>query len=210
MDAFSLTVANLRDVFLFLSPGFIFILLFFYQIPGKSKDSLTIIFFSVLLSLIIDSFSIEVLKIISVLFHIPIQVNEFWLAIALSILLAIGIAKIVQTHFFKKLSKILFHVNAEPFGRVWNDFFNVQTITVLRVFLSDGTCYIGKLDRASMDPDDIQEITLLDPYYFELIRGRPTVTRVKETTSVLLQSNAIKSVEKIASDEAKKLYELPT
>jgi hypothetical protein len=210
MDAFSQSVANLQEMILFLAPGLIFILLFFYQIPGKRKDDFTTIFLSVIFSLLIDSLALGVTQLISTTWHISLQGRySFWLAVTLSILLAVVAARIVQSTVFRRLSKAIFKIDAEPFGRVWNGFFNIQRNTVLRVYLTDGTCYIGKLDKASMDPDDdIQEFTLTDPYYFRIKKGRAIATRITETSSILLQASTIRSIEKINNIEAKKLYQL--
>ena|SRR5258708_4506895 len=212
MDTFGQSVTSLQSIILFLAPGLIFIILFLYQVPGKKKDDFTTIFLSVIFSLIIDSLALGISQLLSSIWHISIQGRyEFWFAVILSIILAISAARIVQNLLFRRLSKFIFNIDAEPFGRVWNEFFNIQKNTVLRVYLTDGTCYIGKLDKASMDPDDdVQEITLIDPYYFQMKKKKAIVTRITETSSILLQANSIRSIEKINSAEAKKLYQLST
>src|SRR5258706_1147695 len=215
MELIKITTGDLQNLILFLAPGFIFMLAFFYQIPDRKKSEFTVIFVSVLASLLIKvltTWIIQVLNWFSQLkLHLPTDGTGFWFTmIILSLLLAICAVKFVKSSWFKVLSKRIFDVDAVAFGRVWNAFFAVKQITVLRIYLQDGTCYIGKLDAASIDPnDEIQEVTLLEPYYYEIKNGKPTVISIKEVDTVLLQAASIKSVEKINYNWAKKLYKLP-
>src|SRR5256885_6017717 len=106
MDTFSQSVSNLQEIILFLTPGLIFILLFFYQIRGKRKDDFTTVFLSVVLSLLIDSLAVGLIQLSSLVLHIKLQGSYgFWLAVLLSILLSVVAARIVQNRVFRKLSK---------------------------------------------------------------------------------------------------------
>lgn len=213
MEAFSLTVSDLQTVILFLLPGFLFLVLFFYQIPDRRKSDLTTVFFSVLASVVIHGISAWVLSVFYSLFHLhlkpPVEDGVFIiLQVILSICLSILIVLFIRSNYFRWWSRKIFKVDTAPFGRVWNDFFSVKEITVLRICLDNSLCYIGILDKASIDPnDDIQELILLDPFYYTIKKRKPTVTRIKETSSILLQGIAIKSVEKITYEEARKLYD---
>ena len=78
----------------------------------------------------------------------------------------------------------------------------------MRISLLDGSCYIGQLGRVSFDPnDDVQEIEILNPYVY--VKPKAKVKKIHETASMLLQGNAIISIEKIRDQEARKLYDLP-
>ncbi len=215
MESLSTTISDLQNLILFLAPGFIFMLAFFYQIPDRKKSESTVIFISVLASLLINSITTGALQLINwfsrLKLHLPINGFIFWIiTLFFSILFSILLVKFVKSPLFTFLSRKIFDVDTVPFGRVWNAFFAVRHITVLRIYLNDGTCYIGKLDAASIDPDDeVQEVTLLEPYYYEVKNGKPTVVRIKEVTSVLRKGDSIKSVEKINYDDAKQLYALP-
>lgn len=215
MEPLKISIGDLQNLILFLAPGFIFMLAFFYQIPDRKKSEFTVIFISVLASLLIKYITTWIFQLLNwfsqLKLHLPTDGTGFWFTmVVVSLILAILLVRFVKSSSFKFLSSKLFDVDAVPFGRVWNAFFAVKQITVLRIYLEDGTCYIGKLDAASIDPDDeIQEVTLLEPYYYEIKNGKPTVIRIKEVNSVLLKGDSIKSVEKINYDDAKKLYALP-
>lgn len=215
MESLQLTASNLKDLVIFLLPGFLFLLLFFYQIPDKRKTDLITILFSVIASLVINFIAvldIEFLNSINGLnLNLPYQGTPvFLISLLLSICFSVATVKWVKSDNFDEWSERLFKVTAAPFGRVWNRFFNIKAkVTILRVILTGKTAYIGKLDSASVDPNDqIQELILTDPYLFEMQAGQPMVKRIKETESILLRGETIESIEKIESKYAKKLFDL--
>lgn len=212
MDALGYDVANLQNVIFFLLPGLLLVLLFNYQVPDRRHSDLTIIFLSVLASVVITYTASLIFTIINILFQLNLSTANTWfefIKIVLSISFAILLARLVGSGFFSYFNKKVLKVNAHPFGRIWNSFFKLERPTAFKVSLLNGSTYIGVLSRSSFNPnDDIQEIELLDPYTYKQDKG--TIAKIEESESVLILGSAIVSVEKISQEEAKKLYILPT
>jgi hypothetical protein len=213
MDALGSNASNLKDVILFLLPGFITILLFFYQIPDRKKSDLTMTVLSVTTSVVLAFLTSLFFLFLKFTTHLKYSVTPtspyfLWMEIILSIFLALLLAEIVRSRIFTFINEHIFNVELYPLRRVWDIFFNVAHNTVVKIFLNDGTCYIGKLNIASNNPDDdVREIELLDPYYF--YKSKSKIEPIEETESVLIQASAIASVEKILGEEADKLYIFP-
>lgn len=213
MDALGTNTSNLKDVILFLLPGFITILLFFYQIPDRKKSDLTMTILSVTTSVVLAFLTSLFFLFLKATTHMTYSVTTaspyfLFTEIVLSIFLALLMAEIVRSRMFTFINEHLFRVELYPLRRVWDIFFNVEHETVVKVFLNDGTCYIGKLNITSNNPDDdVREVELLDPYYF--YKSKSKIEPIEETGSVLIQASAITSVEKIIDEEANKLYIFP-
>ena len=211
MEALGYDVANLQNVIFFLLPGLLTVLLFYYQVPDRRKTDLTVIVLSVIASVALTYTTALIFAAFNYLFQQHIEITNLWFEatkILLSVLLAIILAKLVESRFFLFINEKVFNVASYPFGRLWNTFFKVQTQTVIKVMLQNGSAYIGRYKRSSFDPnDDVQELELSDPYSFE--RETAKITKIKEAESVLILGSSIMSVEKISREEAKKLYTFP-
>lgn len=210
MDPLGSNVTNLQEVIFFLLPGFLTILLFYYQIPDRRKSDLTVTILSVIASVIITYIAVIIYTGVNTVFKQSFPTSGIWFDLAkifLSLVSSIALARFVESDLFGIINKKIFQVGMYPFGRLWNSFFKMDSSAVLKVFLQDGTAYIGRLRRSSYDPnDDVQELELSDPYSFD--RGTGNVVRIDETDRVLILGNAILSIEKIKEKEAKKLYSL--
>ena len=212
MEALGYDVANLQNVIFFLLPGLLTVLLFYYQVPDRRQSDLTVVVLSVIASVGITYITALLFTLLNALFQLNLSFTNPWFEftkIVLSILFAIFLARFAAGKVFGFVNKKVLKVQSYPFGRIWNTFFKIDRPTAFKVFLLDGNSYIGLLSRSSFDPnDDVQEIELLDPYSFKKDKG--TITKIRETESVLILGSAIASVERISQDEARKLYNLPT
>lgn len=203
MEAFSLTVTNLESVIFFLSPGFLFIVLFFYQIPDRKKSDFTIVLWSVVFSVLINNFNLFLLALL----HIQLDPNTalFQLfSLLLSIIYAFLAAMAIKSRYFIAINYRVFGVKQFPFGRLWNHFFNVKRVTIVRVTLQDGTSYIGQLRHYSVDPDDVQELEIFKIYSYN--KATAEYVKVDETESMLIRGDTIATIEKISRQAAKELY----
>lgn len=211
MEALGYSVANLQNVIFFLLPGLVTVLLFYYQVPDRRKTDLTIVVLSVIASVSLTFVTAAIFSLINNFAKTQIEATNPWFEgtkIVLGIFIAIILARLVESTFFTWLNKKIFKVSAYPFGRIWNTFFRVESKTVVKVLLTDGSAYIGLLAVSSFDPnDDVQELILKEPYSFD--SEKATITKIEETESVLILGTAIMSIEKITQEEAKKLYNLP-
>jgi len=209
MDALSFNPDNLQNIVFFLLPGLLATSLFFHQIPDRKKSDFILIILGVFLSYIFTTITQWLFTLINIITHlnthlvdrtIYFSITRFFIAIALSILMA----KFVKSKYFFKLNKI-FGISYYPFGRVWNSFFNIPPNTVIKVFLVDGISYVGIVKSTSYDPnDDIQELELWWPYYYDKSTAKAIL--IKETETVLIEGHAIFCVEKVTKNMAKELY----
>lgn len=211
MEALGYSVANLQNVIFFLLPGLLTVLLFYYQVPDRRKTDLTVIVLSVIASVSLTYATTFSFFAINNLFQQNFSATGPWFEttkILLSVLLAILLARFVESSLFLGVNKKVFTVKTYPFGRLWNTFFKVQDKTVVKVLLLNGSAYIGILSKSSFDPnDEVQELELAEPYTFE--QEKAAITKIQETESVLILGSAIMSVEKITLEEARKLYNFP-
>lgn len=206
MEAFSLTVPNLENVIFFLLPGILFIFFFFYQIPDKKKSDFTVVIWSVVVSVLINKLNEGLLKISGIHFSSTSLLFRM-IALYLSYACASAAALVVKSPFFLSINSFVFGVTQFPFGRLWNEFFNVKTVTIIRVTLQDGTSYIGQLKHYSVDPEDVQELEIFNIYTYN--RATAAYRKVVETESMFIRGDSILTVEKITSNSAQQIYNLP-
>ncbi|HSW97150.1 MAG TPA: DUF6338 family protein [Candidatus Saccharimonadales bacterium] len=214
MEAFSLTPTGLQNIIFFLLPGFIFISLFFHQIPDKKKSDFIIVLVSVVISAVLNNLTNLLLNLFINILHVSKDINFYslcsqTLSLLFAVIFAIFAAKMVQSEnkLFRFINKKLFGVTQYPFGTLWNGFLKMKPKSVVRIFLENDSSYIGQLGRVSNNPDDvIPEIELLQPYVYDKVNSK--VKRIKETERMLIQGSSITSIEKIIDEEAKKLYKI--
>lgn len=209
MDLFELSATGLRDVIVFLFPGFVFMYLFFYQIPDRKKSDLTTIVISVIASTLLGGLSQFLLSYFFTLPTDQLLPISFWTSLTLAVVFSMLIARFMQSenHFFKRINHTLFRVDYYPFGTLWNAFFKMRPDSYVKVTLTDGRSYVGKLGRVSNDTnDDHQALELLKPFIYDSERRR--VNRITETDSMFIQGASIAVIEKITDENAKILYKL--
>ncbi len=210
MEAFNLTPSALESVIFYLLPGFILIFLFYYQIPDRKKSDFTVVIWSVVASYILNWATVNFFGLLNIITNLKLGLTRDILffpviRMLLGIIGAVVLAKIVKSDFFSVLNKKILDIHVYPFGRLWNDFFRLPENSVAKIFLNNGLCYIGVIKRTSVDPnDDVQEIELWKPLYYDSKKHRKIP--IKETQSVLIQTQSIVSVELIDPLQAKILY----
>ena len=196
----------------FLLPGFITIILFFYQVSEKRKPELETIIFSVLCSIILGFFTNLIFLLINAITNLRLNLkNDGYgftvVSITFGIIFSVILARFFKSKFFGFINKKLFGITTYPFGRLWNKFLDLPPNTVLKIFLNNEIVYVGILKRFSIDPDDDkQEIELSSPVYFN-----PQTNQFKpitETENILISRESIVAIEKIDEKEAKKIYKL--
>ena len=214
MDLLHFTPSDLENIVFFLLPGFLFIFLFFYQIPDKKKSDFIIIFVSVIFSAILHFFTTSLFNAITFITHLKWTIPSEnlwtnWVSIFLGIILSIILARLLRSDskILKAINDWIFKVEQYPFGTMWNAFLKMTPDSYVKVTVQDGTVYVGKLGRVSNESDDdMQEIELLKPFIFNKLKKK--ITRIIETDTMMIQGAAISSIEKITDQEAQKLYRL--
>lgn len=201
---------DLLQIISFLIPGFLTIIFFFYLIPAKKKSDLEIIVFSVVTSSILSLIAIGLFSLISYTTNLKLKLVPTGIGfdiarIFVGLILATLLARFFQTQIFRKITYNIFRIRIYPFSRIWNDFFNTSPNSVVKVFMNNGTTYIGVVRSSSVDPnDDVQELELWKPLYFN--KNRRRFTAIKEVERVLLNGTSIVSIEMVKPEEAKKIY----
>lgn len=209
-DILTLKLTDFQTVIFFLLPGFLTIILFFYQIPDRKKSDLSILTFSVVFSVFLSYISALFFGLINLITNLRSDLkNEGFgydiTRIILGVLLALLLAKFVRSKLFVRVNEKVFKINVFPFGRLWNNFLNLPPNTILKIFLNNGMTYVGIIKHFSIDPDDDnQEIELASPFYYDSKTGN--LSPIKETETVLINRSAIIGIEKISNKEFKKIY----
>lgn len=207
MDALSLNSTSLQEAVFFLLPGFFTIFLFFYRIPDRKKSDLTVIILAVVVSVLLTSVTNYIFNGINFVTNLKANLNEMspafnWVRIFLGLVIAHFLSQFVHSDLFVWINKNILNISYFPFGRLWNSFFRIPNGTYVKVFMNNGSCYVGLVHATSVDPeDDIQEIELWKPYYFDKEKG--SLKPIIETESVLLLGNSIASIEKVTKKEAR-------
>jgi len=208
MEALNINPTNLKEVIFFLLPGFIWMLLFSFLIPTRKKSDFVMVVLSVAISALLAISMSWIFSLINTITNLntklSVDSDQFvYGTFILVIISVIAVAKLLQSDFFQKLSEKFFKI--KPFGRLWNDFFNLNPNNVVRVCLKNGKCYVGSVRRSSIDPNDsIQELELWKPLEYDQNTGNSVP--IKETETMLIQANSIVTVEKLSDRLFKKIY----
>lgn len=208
IDLLNSDISSLVEIVFFLLPGFLVIMFFQYLVPSREKSDLQTIVLSVASSVglsyltgllygflnFLSSLNLK-LKPSHFIFSVTSLLMGFLLAALLAKLIRSGKFENFNSHFLKR----------RPFGRLWHYFLNSPPNTVVKVFTIDNKVYIGIIKEFSIDPsDEIQELELWKPLYYDPYSQRPV--RVKEIETVLLERHAIVSIERVIPNEALKIY----
>ncbi|HUV47047.1 MAG TPA: DUF6338 family protein [Candidatus Bathyarchaeia archaeon] len=208
IDLLNSDISSLVEVVFFLLPGFLVIMFFQYLVPSREKSDLQTVVLSVATSVGLSYLTgvfYGILNFLSSL-NLNLKPSHFIFSttsLLIGFLLVALLAKLIRSGKFEKF--ITRFLKRRPFGRLWHYFLNSPPNTVVKVFTTDNKVYIGIIKEFSIDPsDEIQELELWKPLYYDPFSQRPV--RIKEVETVLLEGHAIVSIEKVIPKEASKIY----